>query len=294
MNPSQPLVSIIIPNYNYARFLRDAVDSALAQTYAPVEVIVVDDGSNDGSRSVIEGYGRSIQSVFQDNAGLPAARNAGIAQARGEYFVFLDADDVLLPEAIAKLAAGFSAHPDSGIVFGCSELVHASGERISLHANTRRDFTREDFLLANYILVPEAMVSRRVFQRIGLFNPVFLQCEDYDFWIRSVRHFPIRYVHELVARVRMHDGNLSRDRVRQLTWETRVLASHQDGSRLARKALGRAFHRLAYECRLARNAGLFRRSSLESVRYDPYYWKGWCYLAYALTVSPFWGKPAGR
>jgi hypothetical protein len=101
-------------------------------------------------------------------------------------------------------------------------------------------------------------------------------------------------VNQTVAWVRRHEGSLSGDRVRQLTWETRVLASHLDGSRPARKALGHACHRLAYECRVAGNARLLRRSSLESVRYDPFYWKGWCYLVYALAVSPFWKKPSGR
>lgn len=280
MTGQRALVSIIIPNYNYARYLGEAIDSALAQTYSPVEVIVVDDGSTDGSRSVIEGYGGSIRPVYQGNAGLPSARNAGIRQAQGDYFVFLDADDLLLPDAVAKLSAGFAAHPDSGIVFGGSELVDSAGIRISFHANVPRVFTWEEFLLANYILVPEAMVSRLVIQRIGLFNPAFLQCEDYDFWIRSARHFPIRHLDVLVARIRMHEMNLSRDRVRQLTWEARILHSHADGSPLSRRSLAQVYHRLAYECRVAGLAVPFARSTMRALRYRPGYWKNWLYLAY--------------
>src|ERR1700719_288784 len=87
------LVSIIIPNYNYARYLRIAIDSALAQTYAPVEVIVVDDGSTDNSREVIESYGDRITPIIKTNGGHGSALNAGYAASRGEIVIFLDADD---------------------------------------------------------------------------------------------------------------------------------------------------------------------------------------------------------
>lgn len=101
----QPLVSIVIINYNYARFIRSAVDSALAQTYQNVEVVVVDDGSTDQSRSVIESYGSRISSVFKRNGGHGSALNAGFAGSRGEIVIFLDADDELLPGAAGEVVA---------------------------------------------------------------------------------------------------------------------------------------------------------------------------------------------
>ena len=87
------LVSVIIPNYNYAHYLREAIDSALGQTYPHIEIIVVDDGSKDGSDEVIRSYGDRIRSVFQQNKGVSAARNAGVISGSGEYVAFLDADD---------------------------------------------------------------------------------------------------------------------------------------------------------------------------------------------------------
>jgi len=285
MNANRLLVSIIIPNYNYARYLRDAIDSALAQTYRPVEVIVVDDGSTDGSRSVIQAYGNTIHSIFQKNKGLPSARNAGIARASGEFFVFLDSDDSLLPDAVMKLYEGFLSAPDCGIVFGYSESVSETGESLSFHKNARCDFTYEEFLFANFILVPEAMVSKRVVDEIGGFTTSFVQCEDYDFWIRSARKFKIRNIDQLVAKIRSHDANLSKDRVTQLTWESRVLLSHYDGSLLARRSLARIYHRLAYECRIEKNTTLFRRYTLKSIQYNPMYWKNWGYLAYSIFMS---------
>ena len=97
------LVSIIIPNYNYARYLRIAIDSALAQTYAPVEVIVVDDGSTDNSRAVIESYGDRITPIVKANGGHGSALNAGFAASRGEIVIFLDADDELMPDAVEQV-----------------------------------------------------------------------------------------------------------------------------------------------------------------------------------------------
>ena len=103
----QPLVSIIIINYNYARFIRSAADSALGQTYPNVEVIVVDDGSTDQSREVIESYGARISSVFKRNGGHGSALNAGFAASRGDLVIFLDADDELLPSAVAEVVAAW-------------------------------------------------------------------------------------------------------------------------------------------------------------------------------------------
>jgi len=97
------LVSIIIPNYNYARYLRIAIDSALAQTYAPVEVIVVDDGSTDNSREVIESYSDRITPIVKANGGHGSALNAGYAASRGEIVIFLDADDELMPDALEQV-----------------------------------------------------------------------------------------------------------------------------------------------------------------------------------------------
>lgn len=102
-----PLATIVIVNYNYERFVGSAIDSALEQSHQPLEVIVVDDGSTDSSRQIISSYGRRIRTVFQENAGQGAAYNAGWREARGEFVLFLDSDDVLAKETIAKVVAAF-------------------------------------------------------------------------------------------------------------------------------------------------------------------------------------------
>jgi CTP:molybdopterin cytidylyltransferase MocA len=120
---SQPLVSILINNYNYAAYLREAIDSALNQTYDHVEVIVVDDGSTDNSRSIIASYGDRIQAIYQTNQGQAATFNVGFAHSRGEIICFLDADDVFYPGKAAAIAAIFQAHSEIGWCFHPLQLV---------------------------------------------------------------------------------------------------------------------------------------------------------------------------
>ncbi len=111
---NQPLISIVINNYNYEQFVAESIDSALSQTYSNVEVVVIDDGSTDASRKVIEGYGQRIQSIFQENGKQAAALNTGFVASRGDIVLFLDADDYLLADAAAKIVEAFQ--PDIGKV----------------------------------------------------------------------------------------------------------------------------------------------------------------------------------
>jgi glycosyltransferase involved in cell wall biosynthesis len=107
MHERSRLATVVIGNYNYAKFIADAIDSALAQTYEPLEVIVVDDGSTDESRGIIASYGQRIRTVLQDNAGQGAVYNTGWREAKGEFVLFLDSDDSLAPQAMSKVVAAF-------------------------------------------------------------------------------------------------------------------------------------------------------------------------------------------
>ena len=111
-----PLVSILINNYNYGRFLRDAIDSALAQTYPHIEVVVVDDGSTDNSREVIESYGNRIRSVLKENGGQGSAFNAGFAASKGDILCFLDSDDAFYPTKVERIVGEFASDLNVGWV----------------------------------------------------------------------------------------------------------------------------------------------------------------------------------
>ena len=112
----RPPVSIVITNYNYGRYLRASIDSALAQTYPKVEVIVVDDGSSDGSREIIESYGARIVAILKANGGHGSALNAGFEPSRGEIVMFLDADDELIPEAAEQVVESVAPERREGSV----------------------------------------------------------------------------------------------------------------------------------------------------------------------------------
>lgn len=124
------LVSIIITNFNYGRFLKDAIDSALGQTYAGVEVIVVDDGSTDHSLDVIRSYGDRVTPIFKANGGQPSAINMAFARCLGEVIIFLDSDDVLLPGVVQQVVDAFCAHPDAAKVQYRMEVINAVGQRM--------------------------------------------------------------------------------------------------------------------------------------------------------------------
>lgn len=119
---NKPLVSILINNYNYGRFLGEAIESALNQTYKEREVIVVDDGSTDNSRQVISGYGDRIIPVLKENGGQASAFNAGFAASRGEIICFLDSDDIFCPEKVEKIVAVYTSFPDIGWCYHTQEI----------------------------------------------------------------------------------------------------------------------------------------------------------------------------
>jgi len=138
-----PLVSILINNYNYDAFLRDAIDSALAQSYKNVEVVVVDDGSKDGSRAVIAEYGDRIIPVLKQNGGQSSAFNAGFAASSGEIICFLDADDYFDKDKVAQVVAQLESHEDAGWLFHTLNDVDEKGEQ--LRAATPLDAGYFDF-----------------------------------------------------------------------------------------------------------------------------------------------------
>src|SRR6185312_13559112 len=125
---ARPLVSVIITNYNYGRFLRCAIDSALRQTYRPLEILVVDDGSTDGSRAVIASYARRIRPLLRPNGGNAAACNTGFAASRGEIVLFLDADDALYPTAVEAVVAAWTPHASKAQFY--LDIVDAEGRAL--------------------------------------------------------------------------------------------------------------------------------------------------------------------
>ena len=183
-----PLVSIIIPSWNTASYVREAVDSALAQTYPNCEIIVVDDGSTDDTKAVLEPYAKAkkITYIYQANKGLSGARNAGIKASAGEFIALLDSDDVFLPEKIAEQVAYLMEHPSCDISY-CNLYHFWDGESALLRLNYEY-YSGDDvlpYLLAMNFIAPLSVVLRRsTIERFGMFDENLKRSEDLEFWLR--------------------------------------------------------------------------------------------------------------
>jgi hypothetical protein len=208
-----PLVSIVITTYNHARFLAEAIESALRQTVTPGEVIVVDDGSTDDPGSVVSRYPQ-VQLVRQPNQGLAAARNTGWRTARGRYVVFLDADDLLLPEALASNLQRFAERPECAFVYGSFHFIDSAGEHVDSYICTT--MVGEDayacFLQGNCIGMHATVMYRRdCLEEVGGFDPQMRATEDYEMYLRLTRRYPVIGGMECIAAYRRHDTNMSSD-----------------------------------------------------------------------------------
>jgi glycosyltransferase involved in cell wall biosynthesis len=205
-----PLVSVIITCFNQGRFLGDAIASALGQRYPLVEVLVVDDGSTDDSPQVASSYS-GIKLVRQKNRGLSAARNAGIDASGGDYLIFLDADDRLLPGAAQSGVNWLNADPDCAIVYGRYGLISAEGLAMEsvIEPGPPKD-AYLNMLRRNYIgMHATVMYRREVFAAVGRFETSLAACEDYHLYLRITRDFPTHGHDEVVAEYRQHAGNMS-------------------------------------------------------------------------------------
>lgn len=181
-------VSIIIPAYNQGTFLGEAIRSALRQTYQAIEVIVVNDGSTDRTEDVIKSFhDRRIRYLYQDNQGLPAARNTGIRSATGAYITFLDADDLFLPEKFELEVAEIESCPSVGFVFGQAILMDHSGHRLGLLSQAAILDDPMKMLLGNPIHVGSILVRREWLDKVGYFDESLKACEDWDMWLRLVQ-----------------------------------------------------------------------------------------------------------
>jgi glycosyltransferase involved in cell wall biosynthesis len=207
-----PLVSIILPYYNEVRFIAEAVESAKSQTYKNIEVVVVDDGSTESAHQhllTIPG----IKIIRQANGGASSARNRGRAESSGDYIVFLDHDDRLMPNAVTSHLEALKRKPDAGLIFAAVREIDERGDITAppYLCVPRRNYFHA-FLEANLIHCPaSAMVSRDALDRLGGFDPTVDPGDDHDLYIRIAREFPVLRHTALVAEYRIHSSAVSQD-----------------------------------------------------------------------------------
>ena len=222
------MVTVVIPCYNQARFLGEAIESVLSQTYQHFELIVVDDGSTDETSEVAKGY-EGVRLIRQENRGLSGARNTGIRHSGGEFLVFLDADDRLLPGALEAGLRCFDAHPECALVAGHCNLIRADGSFLKVLKHEPSDEDSYVAMLEKCHIAPPAtgMYRRSVFEAVGDFDITLSSCEDYDFYLRIARQFPIHRYDEAVVEYRMHGESMIRNSGRMLSTTITVLRSQR-------------------------------------------------------------------
>jgi glycosyltransferase involved in cell wall biosynthesis len=270
---------VIIPTYNAARYLPTAVDSALGQTFADCEVVVVDDGSTDDTESVMRRFRSRVRYLRQPNRGVAAARNRGIACSRGRYVAFLDADDAWLPRKLerqihALIAAGRSCRA----CYTAYTVVTLDQVPLRVHRSEQAGLALEALLSrGNVIGTPSTVLAERgLFQEVGGFDPALSQCADWDMWIRLATRTEFCYLDEPLTAYRQHDANMSRN-VPLLESDSRLVldkgfALPGLGLRLRarrREALARNFMVLAGSYFRARHHLAFIRCLCHSLTLDP-------------------------
>lgn len=252
-----PTVSVVIPCFNYGRFLRDAVASIRSQTFTDHEIIVVDDGSTDDTEAVAHELGTALRYLRQPNQGPSAARNTGIAAARGRYIGFLDADDTWHSEKLAQQVPILEGRPEVVLVYTDSTYFEgATGREVGRH---RERFAHPDGRVlgrlveaGNFIPSPTPLVRRTTLEQVGGFDATLRSSEDWDLWVRLAARGELAYVDEPLARYRLHGAQASRNvdalRDGQLRVLNKVLAAPDIAA--ARVDMRRALRNVWVDCAL--------------------------------------------
>ncbi len=247
-----PAVSVIIPTYNAARFLPDALASVLAEAAPDVEVLVVDDGSTDDTQALLARYAPRVRSLRIANGGPGRARNAGLAATRGPLVAFLDADDRWLDGALARRRAALEAEPEAVLVHGLARYVDAAGRPMAFdplaykayRGQRRSGWVLRSLFWTNFIHTSTVLVRRAAIESVGGFDERREVIEDYDLWLRIAARWPIAFVPDPVAIYQWRaDGLCMGNLARTYRGTIPALDAALARGGLARTSLGRAWLR---------------------------------------------------
>lgn len=211
-------VSVIIPNFNYGRFIGETIESALAQTYSNIEVIVADDGSTDDSVEVIRHYGDRVKLVRQNHEGVSSARNRAAAESTGGFLAFLDSDDIWQADKIEKQVRVFERDPEIGLVHCGYVDFTESGQMLSQHLNGLEGKVDLEMLRYERPTIlgggSGVVVRRSVFERVGGFDTRMAGAEDWEFFYQAARISKVGFVPEVLMKYRLHPRNSHLDILR--------------------------------------------------------------------------------
>lgn len=284
-------VSVIIPTYNRARYVIEALESVLNQTYQNLEVIIVDDGSTDKTREVLGPYlvDDRITYIYKENGGPASARNFGLTNSTGEYIAFLDSDDLWLPEKIFYQVECFKTHGDVGIVF--TDAL-AFGEKLGPVDAARAEFrfryhdpSFKLLLWGNFMPTPTVMLRRACIEKVGLFDEspdLRIGGEDYVLWLRIARVFKIGHLNKILTKIRFSQDsllgiNIDKSFDVELSTIKRILRLFPTIPAEIGETRGQILTRTCLKYgEMDLRAGNFqgaRNKFLKALTYQPFYWK---------------------
>lgn len=220
-----PKVTAIIPCFNREKFIGEAVQSVLDQTYSNIETLVIDDGCTDSSRAVLDTFGdriRVLEHPGRQNRGQSAGINLALSQSQSDYVAILDSDDRWLPDKIAEQVEYLEAHPDVGLVYGRGEAVDENGRHLFyIHGPDHRETSDPHRVLLDcYFLLPNnSLVRRSVFEQVGGFDETLRSAQDHDMAIRVAEVTRLAFVDRMWFQYRRHPDSISR-RKAELRWRT--------------------------------------------------------------------------
>ncbi len=213
-----PEVSVVIPTYNRAHLLGDAAASVLTQTYANLELIIVDDGSRDATRDVcmdLASRDQRVHYIYQENKGPNAARNAGVYAAQGRFIAFLDSDDLWEPTKLAKQLEIADIEADVALVYcDWAHLTEAGDIRAGVNPpDLGLSTVYESLLYGNTVhgSASAVLIRKECFDRVGLFDETLRYMEDWDMWLRVAQHFQLAKVHCVLVYIRQHNEQEQRN-----------------------------------------------------------------------------------
>lgn len=272
------LVSVIIPAYNQGHFLAAAVQSVLDQTHAAVEILVVDDGSTDNTRTVVAHFtDPRLRYIYQENRGLSGARNTGIRHATGDYISYLDSDDQFLPHKLALMVDLLETRPNIGFVAGQAVPIDEQGQPIGKIFDDGLPLREVDLLLHNPLHVGSVLLRSDCQRRAGFFDESLRSYEDWDMWLRLARQgCRMAWLDQPVSLYRFHGAQMTRDGQQMTTATFAVLDKlfadpdlPADWLALRDRAYSRAYLRAAAQGYFGRHFAQAQASLSTAVSLDP-------------------------
>lgn len=226
MTEEVPRVSVITPTFNRARFIEESVASVLAQTAKSFELLIVDDGSTDNTREVLEPYfvDRRVKYFYQENQGQSVARNRGLAESRGQYICFIDSDDAWEANKLERQLKFMDENPDVDVVYG--DIITMDERSKEVGRENMRRFSGKitgELLRDNFVSISTAMMRRHCFEQMGGFDEYDRLAEDYDLWLRYSTRFYFHYLPEYLSRYRVMADQISSDKTARFWANERTL-----------------------------------------------------------------------